>query len=1368
MDGFGFDELFVFGSNPFEKGTPQEGLPNQRSSSLSMPFEFSPPMKSLQCNSGSGALPPPAKKVRTLQFDQGQAPLQPFTMKSEMQPDAPPDSPIRKKRVPPRTVQKEDTSEADAAMTGELSRLIQLGFSSASACTYCPREVLSTNKTLLSLHDCCSCDKDFASFSHSPSRILCPDKKKGSISIMLDDVEYTLRYRTLTTSSFVKAKTQKYCEKNKVLGVLSSVFYCNPGLPSNGDIANARSKLIAIKIELHNKSGGGADLALMYRISASRDTRGLALIKDKTYTVSIVYEGELGSLLLNNVSVGSEEAKHPTDFYMSSPDHPSEGDRSPVGMVNEGEVVNPMDLNPHGCNVQASQSWLSQHGFPDEVLDTLKDYTDGDLCALSKEDAKDLISPKYGIRLFNLVARQMASQGFSLPLAGQHDIQTRTERTDSGGSGGSLGTGRSLETYALSRQASPVLIDADTNAPPTPNIANYFNTTDTANGNSPFLAEDEDIDDTSHTNTEGTFDRTPPRTLNTSSDRTTFPEELNPDAPLRLTEHPPNRFELHGPVDADLEGQTIDIFVGGGNSSFTAADLTCLVFTPQHLGGPNILLSPSDFRPLNPENEGFRSGSISPVGLNGSMRGSNREPGSGDVCVNVPLAHSVWRLIAKRLNLENSFPVKMIAQFRGGNAEVVEQEVGIVIYQFRLTFSSETPTKIPANADEFWYYLDGLIRFFGHSSLGQAGRGDKSGNQFSQGGSGPGGFTCQGASLEAFLDLVRWYSKFKPFRDFLTAVCLERCDLEGEAANPMNEVDSYGFTLLHYVAFLNHEELVEMCLAAGADPTIRDNTFNMVPLQFVANLHPRSSVPSMLRQVAAKQEAEEEEEESEWTEIEVSSEDEEAQVGAQTQQSSSLPSSAPSPQSEQADVAVAITADRESFQPRLQSSKPQQQLSSIASAFKVIGLALAVSCFPLLVLLISAIPGDNQTAVTYGTLPLLTAFSSMVAVPLFNTYKGNANGSRHSEFLLNQIVNFGLTVAVFAVAANGNVLPSTVAIIAPLVVTALASPCSMYCTNTQWTRANATKFWRFALVWAGLVSVSFLLMMLLSAYVHATASMQLFITVLHQGAYLFTKGTLSFLAATPASKVGIGFVLRAVFNTFTLAQFTFSTNYLVLAVAVAAQLGRFASGHLSASKVEALLLQGQGNPMQLHFCTVLNGSEILADLLVTVMFMWLFPGLHKLLPSNGYDLISVVAQSPTFDAGSMSMAIGIAVILALEQMVLVAGLCALWVKRYAVAIHKSSAGLIGAPKADTSSAKTVQDEQERAPLPVVEEQLIPENSSSIGVAIKGGAPLPSLQHFIPNLARGNAGLAATTVAASAGLLVASMIPQGNAFSALFV
>lgn len=113
----------------------------------------------------------------------------------------------------------QSSEEFSAQILVELSNLVKQCFSTSSSCRFCPREVVSGNEFLAEHHDCCSCDADFTPYQTSPSHYLKPSKKKSKIVITVDDVTYTLPYRTLTNSSFVKAKTKKYCQKNSILGM---------------------------------------------------------------------------------------------------------------------------------------------------------------------------------------------------------------------------------------------------------------------------------------------------------------------------------------------------------------------------------------------------------------------------------------------------------------------------------------------------------------------------------------------------------------------------------------------------------------------------------------------------------------------------------------------------------------------------------------------------------------------------------------------------------------------------------------------------------------------------------------------------------------------------------------------------------------------------------------------------------------------------------------------------------------------------------------------------------------------------------------------------------------------------------------------
>ena len=113
-----------------------------------------------------------------------------------------------------------EATEGDFVL--ELKMLVDNFFSNTSSCRLCPREVVAHNRTLATLHDACSCESDFTKFRVSGTQPMVATNKKSNIVIHMDNLTYVIPYRSLTSSSFVKAKTRKYCQKNSILGLLSS------------------------------------------------------------------------------------------------------------------------------------------------------------------------------------------------------------------------------------------------------------------------------------------------------------------------------------------------------------------------------------------------------------------------------------------------------------------------------------------------------------------------------------------------------------------------------------------------------------------------------------------------------------------------------------------------------------------------------------------------------------------------------------------------------------------------------------------------------------------------------------------------------------------------------------------------------------------------------------------------------------------------------------------------------------------------------------------------------------------------------------------------------------------------------------------
>jgi hypothetical protein len=258
-------------------------------------------------------------------------------------------------------------------------------------------QVVKLNETLAKLHDCCSCDADFAQYAVTSEQGLTVTEKKGAIIVEVGDSSYYLNYRTLTNSSFVKAKTKKYCENNAVLGLLSHRFYVHPGQPV-GPI-NSRNgsgfRLVAIRVTIGASIKQTQDPPLMFRISASKDTRGLALVKDSSYTIAAVYEGTFENLGINGVAVSAGTLPQPNPN--SPPRHVKAQAliRAPVAPSNfvvPAAVAAPIfSLNPSGQSIAAARAWVASHGFGAHVLQTFEAYTEGDLCALTKSDAKELL-----------------------------------------------------------------------------------------------------------------------------------------------------------------------------------------------------------------------------------------------------------------------------------------------------------------------------------------------------------------------------------------------------------------------------------------------------------------------------------------------------------------------------------------------------------------------------------------------------------------------------------------------------------------------------------------------------------------------------------------------------------------------------------------------------------------------------------------------------------------------------------------------------------------------------------------------------------------------------------------------------------------
>jgi hypothetical protein len=206
------------------------------------------------------------------------------------------------------------------------------------------------------------------------------------------------------------------------------------------------------------------------------------------------------------------------------------------------------------------------------------------------------------------------------------------------------------------------------------------------------------------------------------------------------------------------------------------------------------------------------------------------------------MAHPIWRLIAKRLNLENSFPVRLVAS----DAAQQQHDLGIVIYQFKINYTPRLVGAVPVgNQEEFWSSLDGIMRYFG-DSLGAAGGAGGGPGGAGWGGGGGGPVPMQQADKELCLDLITYYSEFPAFQ-----ACLKDAVEERTQPGRIHELDQYGYSILHYAVFLRQPQLVRRCMACGADPELKDATHGISARLMAAILHRHTSIPRLLNPAPA-------------------------------------------------------------------------------------------------------------------------------------------------------------------------------------------------------------------------------------------------------------------------------------------------------------------------------------------------------------------------------------------------------------------------------------------------------------------------------------------------------------------------------------
>lgn len=312
----------------------------------------------------------------------------------------------------------------------EIKTLVGNFFRTSSSCRSCPREVVAHNPSLAHFHDACSCESDFTNFNETSAYSLQVLDKKGFLTLTFNGTSYSLPWRSFTHSTYVKAKTKKYCQKNDVLCLLSPCYFVNPGPPTvhvKNTISPAGT-LIAVKIVAREHVG--QDPGVMYRITWSKDTRGLALVKNMSYRVSLVYEGKSGEATINGRPVSAEKD---TDDTAISPNSATSKPNSPSDITSPGNF-SPRGpaLDPAGQSIDVAQAWLSANGFGSKVCQHLIEFTDGDLCALSKGDAKELLGAKDGIRLVNLLRRSGLSCASPAETVGSDGISPLMAREATG------------------------------------------------------------------------------------------------------------------------------------------------------------------------------------------------------------------------------------------------------------------------------------------------------------------------------------------------------------------------------------------------------------------------------------------------------------------------------------------------------------------------------------------------------------------------------------------------------------------------------------------------------------------------------------------------------------------------------------------------------------------------------------------------------------------------------------------------------------------------------------------------------------------------------------------------------------------------
>lgn len=243
-----------------------------------------------------------------------------------------------------------------------------------------------------------------------------PVRKRSEIKIRVGNRSFCLPYRTLTNGSFSKNKTKKYCLNTPQLSFASNTFYLNPG---SGNIVDALDPcdILAVKITL--ASSYTKDFSMLYRVSSNAETRGLVFTKGQAYKISLVSQSALPDVDVSTHARSNSVdeplfvsclSSSPPSSSPSSPRSPSPSlyESSPCfsdSELSSNEVVrtlSPVRRDPH-----AAREWLAYHNFSDTVQASLKEFTESDLCGLTKDDCKCLLPPKDAIRLHNLLSREM-------------------------------------------------------------------------------------------------------------------------------------------------------------------------------------------------------------------------------------------------------------------------------------------------------------------------------------------------------------------------------------------------------------------------------------------------------------------------------------------------------------------------------------------------------------------------------------------------------------------------------------------------------------------------------------------------------------------------------------------------------------------------------------------------------------------------------------------------------------------------------------------------------------------------------------------------------------------------------------------------